>query len=151
MTDDPLTDPFPRSITVLFTYFMLCSEDYRWHWRSFTTGGGSALWLLLYGVFYWASRLSLDSLASVVLYIGYLSAQISFHFLPGAPTNGRLDASSLLLSLANFLLTGSIGFLASYFAIRRLYGTPSIFIGSRARCVSDRSISLLLAAAIRVD
>ncbi|KAI0355555.1 Nonaspanin [Trametes cingulata] len=85
--------------TILFTYFILCREDYRWHWRAFLTGGGSAFWLLAYGIVYWASRLSLDSFSSTVLYFGYL----------------------LLLALLDFLVTGTIGFLATYWAIRRLY------------------------------
>lgn len=60
------------TVTVLFTYFVLCAEEYRWHWRSFLIGGGSAFWVFVYGVWYWASRLSLDSVSSVVLYFGYL-------------------------------------------------------------------------------
>ncbi|OCH92293.1 hypothetical protein OBBRIDRAFT_824786 [Obba rivulosa] len=87
------------TVTILFTYFILCAEEYRWHWRAFLTGGGSAFWLLAYGVFYWASRMSLDSFSSVVLYMGYL----------------------LLLALLDFLVTGTIGFLATYWAVRRLY------------------------------
>ncbi|KAI0780137.1 Nonaspanin [Fomes fomentarius] len=87
------------TVTILFTYFILCAEDYRWHWRAFLTGGGSAFWLLAYGVVYWALRLSLDSMTSVVLYMGYL----------------------LLLALFDFLITGTIGFLATYWAVRRLY------------------------------
>lgn len=73
------------TVTILFVYFLLCAEDYRWQWRSFLAGGGSALWLLLYGVYYWVSRMSLDSLASVVLYFGYL----------------------LLVSVMNFIITGA--------------------------------------------
>ncbi|KAF8893778.1 hypothetical protein BD779DRAFT_1435639 [Infundibulicybe gibba] len=87
------------TVTILFTYFILCAEEYRWHWRAFLTGGGSAFWLLAYGLFYWASRLSLDSFSSVVLYLGYL----------------------FLLAILDFLITGTIGFLASYWAVRRLY------------------------------
>ncbi|PIL36112.1 transporter [Ganoderma sinense ZZ0214-1] len=87
------------TVTILFTYFILCAEDYRWHWRAFLTGGGSAFWLLAYGIVYWALRLSLDSLTSAVLYFGYL----------------------LLLCLFDFLITGTIGFLATYWAVRRLY------------------------------
>lgn len=60
------------TVTVLFIYFILCAEEYRWQWRSFLIGGGSAFWLFTYGVWYWASRLSLDSFTSVVLYFGYL-------------------------------------------------------------------------------
>ncbi|TDL24197.1 Nonaspanin [Rickenella mellea] len=87
------------TVTILFTYFNLCAEEYRWHWRAFLTGGGSAFWLLIYGIYYWVSRLSLDSLSSVVLYFGYL----------------------LLLVLLDFLVTGTIGFLATYWAVRKLY------------------------------
>ena len=60
------------TVTVLFVYFVLCAEEYRWHWRAFLIGGGSSFWLFTYGVWYWASRLSLDSFTSVVLYFGYL-------------------------------------------------------------------------------
>lgn len=92
------------TVTILFTYFILCAEEYRWHWRAFFTGGGSAFWLLAYGIFYWASRLSLDSFSGVVLYLGYL----------------------FLLALLDFLVTGTIGFLAAYWAMRKLYGSIRI-------------------------
>jgi transmembrane 9 superfamily protein 2/4 len=69
------------TVTILFVYFLLCAEDYRWQWRSFLAGGGSALWLLLYGVYYWVSRMSLDSLASVVLYFGYLLLACMMNFI----------------------------------------------------------------------
>ncbi|KAF8520357.1 endosomal P24A protein [Hysterangium stoloniferum] len=88
------------TITILFTYFLLCAEEYRWHWRAFLTGGGSAFWLLAYGLFYWVSRLSLDSFTSVVLYLGYL----------------------FLLAFLQFLVTGTIGFFSAYWAMRKLYG-----------------------------
>jgi len=111
------------TVTILFTYFCLCAEEYRyaytlfvsagiftaqlnyrWQWRAFLTGGGSAFWLLAYGLFYWASRMSLGSFSSVLLYLGYLC----------------------LLVLMDFLVTGTIGFLASYWAVRRLYSSIRI-------------------------
>lgn len=88
------------TVTILFTYFLLCAEEYRcvplplttlvpithapvprWHWRAFVTGGGSAFWLLAYGLFYWVSRLSLDSFSSVVMYLGYLFLLVILDFL----------------------------------------------------------------------
>ncbi|KAF8973240.1 Nonaspanin [Flammula alnicola] len=87
------------TVTILFTYFLLCAEEYRWHWRSFFIGGGSAFWVMAYGLFYWGSQLRLESLQSVVLYLGYL----------------------FLISLLDFLVTGTIGFFASYWAVRKLY------------------------------
>ncbi|KAI0028138.1 Nonaspanin [Vararia minispora EC-137] len=92
------------TVTILFTYFNLCAEEYRWHWRAFFTGGGSAFWLLGYGIFYWASRLSLDSFSGVALYLGYL----------------------FLLVVFDFLITGTIGFLATYWAMRKLYASIRI-------------------------
>lgn len=92
------------TVTILFTYFCLCAEEYRWQWRAFITGGGSAFWLLAYGIFYWASRMSLGSFTSLLLYLGYL----------------------FLLALLDFLVTGTIGFLASYWAVRRLYSSIRI-------------------------
>ncbi|KAL4078366.1 hypothetical protein V8B97DRAFT_1936920 [Scleroderma yunnanense] len=69
------------TVTILFTYFTLCAEEYRWQWRAFLIGGGSAFWVLAYGLFYWASRLSLDSFTSVALYLGYLFLLCLFDFL----------------------------------------------------------------------
>ncbi|KAJ7251464.1 hypothetical protein B0H12DRAFT_1296172 [Mycena haematopus] len=92
------------TVSILFTYFCLCAEEYRWHWRAFLTGGGSAFWLLAYGLFFWASRLSLHSMSSAILYLGYL----------------------FLLVMLDFLITGTIGFLASYWAVRRLYSAIRI-------------------------
>ncbi|WOO77645.1 Transmembrane 9 superfamily member 1 [Vanrija pseudolonga] len=87
------------TVSILFVYFILCAEEYRWQWRAFLVGGGSAFWMFVYGVWYWASRLSFGNFPSVVLYFGYL----------------------FLFSLLNFLLGGSIGYISTYFAIRRLY------------------------------
>ena len=74
------------TVTILFTYFLLCAEEYRWQWRSFLIGGGSAVWILAYGLFYWATQLKLQSLTSVLLYLGYL----------------------FLISLLDFLVTGEL-------------------------------------------
>ncbi|CAD6947181.1 unnamed protein product [Tilletia caries] len=87
------------TITILLCYQHLCAEEYRWHWRAFTTGGGCAFWLFAYGLFYWATRLDLPGIANKVLFLGYLS----------------------LISLLTFLLFGSIGFSACFWACRRLY------------------------------
>lgn len=75
------------TVSILFTYFVLCAEEYRWHWRSFLIGGGSAFWVIAYGLFYWATRLSLDSMTSRILYLGYLFLLALFDFLiTGKPT-----------------------------------------------------------------
>ncbi|KAM0746172.1 endosomal P24A protein [Meredithblackwellia eburnea MCA 4105] len=85
--------------TILLSYFLLSAEEYRWHWRSFLAGGGSAFWLLAYGILYWATRLHLDGFANKVLYLGYL----------------------LILTALSFLITGSIGFVSTYAFLRVIY------------------------------
>jgi transmembrane 9 superfamily protein 2/4 len=41
-------------ITIVLNYFQLCSEDYRWWWRSLLTSGSTALYVFLYSIAYFA-------------------------------------------------------------------------------------------------
>jgi len=59
-------------ITVLFTYFQLCSEDYHWWWRSFCNGGSTAIYVFLYSFVYF-KQLEANSFATYVLYFGYMA------------------------------------------------------------------------------
>lgn len=86
------------TVTILMCYFHLCQEEYRWQERAFVTGGASAFWLIGYGLVY-ATRLSLDGFASIALYVGYL----------------------MLIALLDFLVTGSIGYIATFFFLQRIY------------------------------
>ncbi|TQS35782.1 hypothetical protein Golomagni_03785 [Golovinomyces magnicellulatus] len=92
------------AVTVLMTYFLLCSENYHWQWRSFVTAGASAGYVLANALIYWVSKLQPVGLAGSVLYIGY-SALISFLF---------------------FILTGTIGFFASWAFVQKIYGSIKI-------------------------
>ena len=67
------------SVTVLMIYFLLCSENYNWQWRSFFAAGASAGYVFLYSLYYWVSNMSLSTLTGGVLYFGY-SFLISFLF-----------------------------------------------------------------------
>ncbi|KXX78413.1 Transmembrane 9 superfamily member 1 [Madurella mycetomatis] len=92
------------SVTVLMVYFLLCAENYNWQWRSFLAAGTSAGYIFLNALIYWISKLSLSSFIGSVLYIGY----------------------SLLISFLFFILTGSIGFFASWLFVRKIYSTIKI-------------------------
>jgi transmembrane 9 superfamily protein 2/4 len=83
---------------------------------AFDITSGSAFWVFLYGLFYWISRLSLDSLSSAVLYIGYLLLMTVLVFL----VTGKL-AFPKGLTLLTRSCTGTVGFLATYWAVRKLY------------------------------
>ncbi|WFD32095.1 hypothetical protein MSPP1_003137 [Malassezia sp. CBS 17886] len=87
------------TVAILACYFHLCAEDYRWQWRAFITGGASAFWLFVYGLFYCFVRLNLSDFSSQVLFLGYL----------------------FMIFLLDFLLFGFIGFIACYICVRRIY------------------------------
>ncbi|KAK4265384.1 hypothetical protein QN277_026443 [Acacia crassicarpa] len=91
-------------ITVVLCYFQLCSEDYRWWWRSYLTSGSSALYLFLYAAFYFFTKLEITKPVSGILYFGYM----------------------LILSYAFFVLTGTIGFYACYYFIRLIYSSVKV-------------------------
>jgi len=59
------------AVTVLMVYFLLCSENYHWQWRSFLCAGATGGYVFLYALFHWVSRLSFASWTSGVLYLGY--------------------------------------------------------------------------------
>lgn len=67
------------AVTVLMIYFLLCSENYHWHWRAFMTAGASAGYVFANAMIYWITKLQLGGLTGSVLYIGY-TALISFLF-----------------------------------------------------------------------
>ncbi|KAI9886379.1 MAG: hypothetical protein M1823_001833 [Watsoniomyces obsoletus] len=92
------------AVTILTIYFLLCSENYHWQWRAFFTAGASALYVFLNALIYWVRNVSLGGLAGNVLYLGY-SALISFLF---------------------FILTGTIGFFASWAFVQRIYSSIKI-------------------------
>ena len=68
-------------ITVLFTYFQLCSEDYHWWWRSFSNGGSTAIYVAIYSVYAFFTQLHASSLAAYVLYFGYMGLICAGMFL----------------------------------------------------------------------
>lgn len=88
-------------ITVVLAYFQLCSEDYRWWWRSYLTSGASALYLLAYSAFYFQSKLEIAKVVPTILYFAYMTT----------------------ISAGFFVLTGTVGFLATLVFVRVIYSS----------------------------
>ncbi|RIA89431.1 hypothetical protein C1645_694367 [Glomus cerebriforme] len=86
-------------VTILLCYFHLCAEDYHWTWRAFLTSGASGLYIFIYSIMYFATRLQITSLTSTVIYFGW----------------------SGVMSLMFFVLTGTIGYFACLAFIRRIF------------------------------
>ena len=66
-------------ITIVLCYFQLCSEDYHWWWRSYFTSGSSAVYLFLYSLFYFYTKLEIESIVPMLMYFGYMF-MISYSF-----------------------------------------------------------------------
>ncbi|TGO46143.1 hypothetical protein BOTNAR_0611g00060 [Botryotinia narcissicola] len=56
------------AVTVLMIYFLLCSENYHWHWRAFMTAGASAGYVFANAMIYWVTKLQLGGLAGSIGY-----------------------------------------------------------------------------------
>uniref|UniRef100_A0A672J188 Transmembrane 9 superfamily member n=1 Tax=Salarias fasciatus TaxID=181472 RepID=A0A672J188_SALFA len=67
--------------TILLCYFHLCAEDYHWWWRSFLTSGFTAVYLFIYAVHYFFSKLQIIGAASTILYFGYTMIMVLIFFL----------------------------------------------------------------------
>jgi len=91
-------------ITIVMTYMQLCAEDYRWWWRSFFVSGGCAIYVWVYSLFYFFTKLEVDDPVATLLYFGY----------------------STLMALAFFILTGTIGFYSTFVFVRKIYGAVKI-------------------------
>lgn len=63
--------------TVLLVYFLLCAENYRWHWRAFAGAGMTGFYVFINAIIFWITRVSFGGLTGAVLYVGY-SALIGF-------------------------------------------------------------------------
>ncbi|KAK5645941.1 hypothetical protein RI129_004405 [Pyrocoelia pectoralis] len=90
--------------TLLLCYFHLCAEDYHWWWRSYLTSGFTAFYLFLYCCHYFFTKLQIEDFTSGLLYFGY----------------------TLIMVFLFNLLTGTIGFFACFWFIRKIYSVVKV-------------------------
>lgn len=86
-------------VSILMSYILLCKEDYRWWWNSFSVAGISGVYLFGYSVIYFWTELGITRFSSLVIYFGYMG----------------------LMSVGYGLITGTVGFLASFIFVRVIY------------------------------
>uniref|UniRef100_A0A1I8J664 Transmembrane 9 superfamily member n=1 Tax=Macrostomum lignano TaxID=282301 RepID=A0A1I8J664_9PLAT len=89
---------------VLLCYFQLCAENHRWWWRAYLTGGATSIYLLLYSVHYYATKMAVDGAVSACLFFGYTA----------------------IIALMCFLLTGSVSFFATFWFVRKIYSVVKV-------------------------
>jgi len=91
-------------ITIVMCYFQLCAEDYHWWWRSFLTAGCSGVYLFAYSIVYMLTKMTMTRGVSILLYLGYM----------------------LIASYSFSILTGTVGFFASWFFARSIYAAVKV-------------------------
>eukprot|EP01069_Polyplicarium_translucidae_P006278 Polyplicarium_translucidae@DN2934_c0_g1_i3.p1 len=91
-------------ISIAFTYFQLCAQDYRWWWRSYWCSASSAIYFLVYGVVYFFTHLQTKRWEAAALYFGYMA----------------------IAAYGFFLVTGAIGFVATFLLVRSVYGAVKV-------------------------
>ncbi|CAA7408057.1 unnamed protein product [Spirodela intermedia] len=92
-------------VSLVLTYMHLCVEDWRWWWKSFFSSGSAAIYIFLYSINYLVFDLkNLSGPVSATLYLGY----------------------SLLMVVAIMLVTGTVGFLSSFWFVHFLFSSVKL-------------------------
>jgi transmembrane 9 superfamily protein 2/4 len=91
-------------VTIVMCYFQLCSEDYEWWWRSFLTSGSAGIYLFLYSILYFHTKLEITAFNSILLYFGYM----------------------FIISVSFFFLTGTFGFFACFWFTKKIYSSIKV-------------------------
>jgi transmembrane 9 superfamily protein 3 len=86
-------------VTIVSTYFLLNSEDYRWQWSSFLGGASIGLYIFLYGIYFFVKKTSMHGLLQITYYFGYLA----------------------ISCFGIGLMTGATGFVGCYIFVRLIY------------------------------
>jgi transmembrane 9 superfamily protein 2/4 len=90
--------------SILLCYFHLCSEDYRWWWRSFFSTGTTAFYLFLFSIHYFVYKTSITGWLSYFVFFGY----------------------TFIMVFLFWILTGTIGFVACLLFVRKIYSIVKI-------------------------
>ncbi|EQL33825.1 hypothetical protein RJZ56_003253 [Blastomyces dermatitidis] len=91
-------------VTIIATYCQLSSENHRWWWQSFFTGGSGAFWIFMYCIWYYFAKLHVRGFVSSLLFFSY----------------------SFLGCAVYGLLAGTVGFLTAYAFVRRIYSSVKV-------------------------
>lgn len=79
-------------------YQALCSENYKWQWKSINVGGSCAIYVFINSLLL-LKNYKLTGMTSIVLYVGY----------------------SFVISFFVFLCCGTIGFFTCFYFVRKIY------------------------------
>lgn len=90
--------------TISLTYIQLSSEDHRWWWRAYLSGGVTGLFVLLYSGWYYVRATAMTGFFQAAFYFGYTG----------------------MMAYCVFVLLGFVGFRASLVFVRKIYRTIKV-------------------------
>jgi len=87
-------------VTIVSTYFLLNSEDYRWQWTSFLSAASTAGYVYLYAVYYFFMKTKMSGFFQTTFYFGYMA----------------------MFCFGLAILCGAIGFIGTSIFVHKIYG-----------------------------
>jgi transmembrane 9 superfamily protein 3 len=91
-------------VTIVCTYFLLNSEDYRWQWTSFLSASSASFYVYLYSFYYYFFKTKMYGLFQTTFYFGYMA----------------------LFCLALGVMCGTVGYIGTGMFVRKIYSTVKI-------------------------
>jgi len=95
---------FCSEMSIFVVYTVLTNENYNWWWRAFFASSSSAFYVFAYSIFYFFAKMEIIKFVPALVFFGYM----------------------LMASFAFFVATGTIGFIASFWFVRKIYSTIKI-------------------------
>ena len=90
--------------TIVATYFVLNSENHRWHWTAFQSAGSTAGYVFIYSIYFFVYKTQMSGILQVMYYFGYM-----FTF-----------------SFALFLMCGTVGTWGASYFVNKIYRNVKI-------------------------
>jgi len=91
-------------VTIVSTYFLLNSEDYRWQWVSFLSSSSTAGYVFLYSVYYFFVKTKMSGFFQTCFYFGYMG----------------------MFCIGLGILCGALGFIGTSVFVKRIYQNVKI-------------------------
>lgn len=60
-------------VTIVAVYFLLNSEDWRWHWTSFLASASTAIWVWFYSCYYFFFKTHMTGFLQSTFYFAYMA------------------------------------------------------------------------------
>lgn len=92
------------TVSIVITYCQLCSEDYKWWWKSFINCASAGFYLFLYSLWFLATKMDLVGILPLMVYLSYMG----------------------LICFTFSLYCGGVGLIASFWFTRKIYGSVKV-------------------------